>query len=153
MLGAIDETPPMISIDHVTPQRILRAIDTQLREFLTVAYGSAQVPPAVAVAREHANGPGAILDLFIDRYDSLVADGVFADDLPLRYALVIQPLSELSRTARCTAAQLRGAIAIFDATRPPGCEQSLEVVGCRAEIEADLYEMPGARVLDKGKQR
>ncbi|MEX2443118.1 MAG: hypothetical protein WD492_05915 [Alkalispirochaeta sp.] len=143
----------MTSIDYVSPQRLLRAVDIQLQEFVTVTYGSAQVPPAFAAAREHANGPGGVLDLFIDRYDTLVARGVFADDIVLRYALVVQSLSKLSRTARCTGAQSRAAIALLNATCAPGCEESIDVVGCRAEIEAELSALPRASAHDKGKQR
>lgn len=143
----------MTLIDYVSPHRILRAVDIQLREFLTVTYGSAEVPPASATAREHANGPGTVLDLFIDRYDALVARGAFTDDIVLRYALVIQPLRKLSRTARCNGAQLRAAIALLDAACAPGYEESIDVVGCRAEIEADLDELPRASAHETRKQR
>jgi len=122
----------------VSPQRILRAVDIQLREFLTIIFGGAEIPPAFVGETDYLNGHGAVLDIFIDRYNTVVTRGAFTNDVPLRHAFVVQQLRELSQTTCCTGIQLRAALALVNATSVPGYEESIDVFVCRAEIESEL---------------
>lgn len=82
--------------------------------------------------------PGGVLATFISNYDKLVERGAATGDRMLRHAQLIYPLTNLSRTDRCSGVQLRAAIALLEATRIPEQPERVEVVACRAEVEGEL---------------
>jgi len=127
-------------LDHVSPECILRAVDVQLRSFITSAFGEVDAEAAVLaeLKRTTTDTDGTILGVLIRRYNEIVEYGVFTDDMVLRYAVIVRPIRGLSRSARCTVQQLRAALALLDATAIPGHAECLQVVACRSEIEADL---------------
>lgn len=127
-------------LDHVSPECILRAVDVQLRSFITIAFGGADAEAAILaeLKRTTTDTDGAILEVLIRRYNEIIECGILTDDAVLRYAEIVRPIRGLSRSARCTTQQLRAALALLDATAIPGHAECLEVVACRSKIEADL---------------
>lgn len=131
-------------IDHPSPPEILRALDTQLRDYLSFLYGGHDTALRNVPQLDTEGAPGTILTILINRYEEIVQHGALNNDALLRQAIIASGILDLSRTDRCSRAQLRAMLSLLGATEVPGFPECPTVMACRAEIEGCLGMHHGA---------